>query len=158
MQPVYNYEYDWEDSRLPMVADSFEIADYGANRTMLVGCYKDDKHLSWILNNHLYNIRIGNRNGSIDSSGTIVAASRLLLYNSKDPSKYKVYNLDVSKQILASNKMMAEKCYPGLKAGREYVLYVLGEELKVRTEYIVIDLKEENVPKLRKGAPFFIRY
>lgn len=158
IQPVYKYEYDWEDARLPLVAETLNRADYSGNKTMLVGCFKDAKHLAWILENHVYNIRIGNRKGAIDFSGTIVAASRLLLYNSKDPSEYRLYSLDVSKQILASNKMMAEKGYPGLKQGREYILYVLGEQLEVKTKYNVETLKEHNVPKLKKGSPFYISY
>ena len=158
IQPVYKYEYDWEDTRLPMVAESFEPFYNVKNRTMLVGCYKDKTHLNWILDKHLYNIRIGNRHGSIDSSGTVVSASRLLLYNSKNPSDYKIYNLDSSKQVYASNKKMEELQYPGLKNGREYILYIVGEEIDVKTSIDVKAIKESTVPKLRNGAPFYVNY
>lgn len=158
IQPVYKYEYDWEDTRLPMVAESFEPFYNVANRTMLVGCYKDKTHLNWILGNHLYNIRIGNRHRSIDSSGTVVSASRLLLYNLKNPSDYKIYNLDSSKQVYASNKKMEDLQYPGLKNGREYILYIVGEEIDVKTSFDVKAIKESTVPKLRNGAPFYVNY
>lgn len=158
IQPVYKYEYDWDDTRLPMVAESFEPFYNVKNRTMLVGCYKNKTHLNWILDKHLYNIRIGTRHGNIDSSGTVVSASRLLLYNSKNPSDYKIYNLDSSKQVYASNKKMEELQYPGLKNGREYILYIVGEEIDVKTFFDVKAIKESTVPKLRNGAPFYVNY
>ena len=39
-------KYYLEDSILPMASES--LAPYTTNRTMLVGCYKDEEHFEWI--------------------------------------------------------------------------------------------------------------
>lgn len=150
-QPIYQIEYDWNDNTIPMAAEG-----YLPYNTILVGCYKDEKHLDWILKNKLYNIRLGNRNGGLDKSGTIISACKLILYNHKDLSDYKVYQLDYSKQIIANNSMMREKEYPGLKINREYILYVIGNELKNVPRYDIARLKEKYAAKLIKDAPFFV--
>ena len=67
-------------------------------------------------------------------------------------------NLDSSKQVYASNKQMEELQYPGLKSGREYILYMVGEEIDAKTSFDVTAIKESTVPKLRNGAPFYVNY
>ena len=125
---------------------------------MLVGCYRDTKHLEWIKGQKLYNIRLGDRNGAVSKSGMIVSASRLLLYNYNNPTEFIVYDLDSSRQIIANNDLMKTKNYPGLQPNREYLLYVVGKELEKHPTYSVEKLREEYAPKLRKGAPFFVNY
>lgn len=156
VQPIYKFEYDWEDSTIPMVAD--DVTPYTSSRTMLVGCYRDAKHLEWIKGQKLYNIRLGDRNGAVSKSGMIVSASRLLLYNYNNPTEFIVYDLDSSRQIIANNDLMKTKNYPGLQPNREYLLYVVGKELEKHPTYSVEKLREEYAPKLRKGAPFFVNY
>ena len=152
------YSYDIEDNTIPMVAEDFNPDAYIANKTMLVGCYRDRQQLEWIKTKHLYNIRLGQRNGAVDKSGTIVSASRLLLYNPRNPQEYIVYRLDISKQIIASNQMMRDKEYPNLKPDSEYILYVVGDEITSAPCYDVAKLKEEFAPSLKKVAPFFVSY
>lgn len=153
IQPVYKYEYDWDDSTLPLVADN-PMPEYGGK--MLVGCYKDQQHLDWIKRNQLYNIRLGKRRGSVSKSGIVVSASKLLLYNSKNPQEYLIFDLDSSKHIIANNDLMKSKQYPGLKSGRDYLLYGIIGESKYKPGFDVEDLKQEYAPKLKKGAPFFV--
>ncbi len=106
VQPIFKYHYSDDSSALPMVADDMPGYKYGQSNNMLVGCYRDESHLRWINEQHLYNIRIGNRDGAISKSGVIVSASKLLLYNFRKPSEYKIYNLDTTKQILANYEIM----------------------------------------------------
>lgn len=60
--------------------------------------------------------------------------------------------------MYASNKKMEDLQYPGLKNGREYILYIVGEEIDVKTSFDVKAIKESTVPKLRNGAPFYVNY
>ena len=53
---------------------------------------------------------------------------------------------------------MEDLQYPGLKTGREYILYILGDEIDVKATYDVKAIKESTVPKLRNGAPFYVNY
>ncbi len=60
---------------------------YGANRDLipeetfvLLGSYKDENHLQWILNNGIYNLRTGTKNGSVHLKQEITTAKYLLLH------------------------------------------------------------------------------
>jgi hypothetical protein len=104
----------------------------------------------------LYNIRLGNRNGAASKSGLVVSASRLLLYDSKNPKEYQVLNLDSSNHIIANNDLMKSKNYPDLKPDREYLLYVITEKAGVKPYFDVESLRQTYAPKLKKGSPFFV--
>ena len=154
IQPIYKYQYNEDDNTIPLVAAE-PIPQYGGRRTMLVGCYRDNEHLEWIKQNHLYNIRLGNRNGAAQS-GLIVSAIRLLLYDSKNHNKYQLFELDSSNHIIANNDLMRTKGYPGLKPNRDYVLYTITKELSGKIEFDVDSLKETYAPTLKKNSPFFV--
>ncbi|MBD5268437.1 MAG: hypothetical protein HDS45_02395 [Bacteroides sp.] len=157
VQPVM-LRYDEDAHSLPLIAaeDMPEYSSRIKSDMMLVGCYKDIKHKEWIETNELYNIRLGRRNGSIDKSGLMIAASRLLLYNKDNPSDYKVYNLDVTKQVLASPQTMQEKNYPGAKSSRSYILYFMGAEVKEHPNYDVTALRLQFAPNTKNNSPFFV--
>ena len=60
---------------------------YGPNRELipeetfvLLGSYKDENHLQWILNNGIYNLRTGTKNGSVHLKQEITSAKYLLLH------------------------------------------------------------------------------
>lgn len=60
---------------------------YGVNRNLipeetfvLLGTYKDENHLQWILNNGIYNLRTGTKNGSVHLKQEITNAKYLLLH------------------------------------------------------------------------------
>ena len=151
-------QYDYEEGGLPLVAAE-DMPTYSPKPTsdmMLVGCFKDKHHENWVLNNKLYNIRLGRRNGSLDKSGLMIVANRLLLYDKDKPERYKVYNLDTTKQILANNDMMKQKKYPGLKSGRSYVLYMIGSEVNDHPNYDVISLRKDCAPDSKPNSPFFV--
>ena len=123
---------------------------------MLVGCYKSKEHLEWIMQNQLYNIRLGDRNGAISKSELVVSASKLLLYDYKNPQEYQIFELDATNHIIAKNDLMKTKGYPSLKPDREYLLYVIKEESRVKPYFDIEALKECYAPKLKKGSPFFV--
>lgn len=156
-QPILLH-YDLEDSTLPLVAAESvpEYTPMVKSDMMLVGCYKDKKHKEWILTHHLYNIRLGRRNGALDKSGLMIAASRLLLYDKDHPEDYQVFELDTTKHVLASPTIMQEKNYPSKKYSRSYVLYFMGGEVDDHPTYNVDMLKKEYAPNLKNNAPFFV--
>lgn len=156
-QPIL-LQYDLEDSTFPLVAAESmpEYNPKSKSDMMIVGCYKNKAHKEWILNNHLYNIRLGKRNGSLEKSGLMIAASRLLLYNKDNPEEYQIFELDTTKQVLASPTIMQEKNYPSKKSSRSYVLYFMGAEVEGHPTYNVELLKKEYAPNLKNNAPFFV--
>lgn len=152
-QPVYRYEYDWEEDTIPIMAAE-PLPHYG--QTMLVGCYKSEMHLEWIKQNRLYNIRLGDREGAVPKSGIVVSASRLLLYDATNPENYQLFELDPTNQIMATNDFMKSKGYPDLKPNNEYLLYVITDESKIKPDFDIESLRQIFAPKLKKGSPFFV--
>lgn len=151
-QPVYRN--DWKaDTVVIMAADKLQ-----PNKLItLVGCYKNEEHLQWILRNKLYNVRLGERKGALKNAGMIMPASRLLLYNIDNPKQYRVFELQTSQHIIADYKLMVEKNYPDPKPNNKYVLFTIIEELIVKPYYIIGDLKDKFAPKnLESGAPFYV--
>ena len=60
---------------------------YGSNRDLipeetfvLIGSFRDENHLKWILNNKIYNARTGTRNGSLRLKQEITGAKYVLLH------------------------------------------------------------------------------
>lgn len=151
-------KYDYEDGGLPLIAaeDKVEYSAKPASDMMLVGCYDGKAHREWILSNRLYNIRLGRRNGSLEKSGLVFSATRLLLYNADNSKEYKVYTLDTTKQILANQAMMKEKNYPRARGNRSYVLYVVGDEVKDFPKYDVESLRKTFAPNSNNNSPFFV--
>lgn len=150
--------YDYEASGLPLVAAEAmpTYSPKAKSDMMLVGCFKDSKHKVWIEENNLYNIRLGRRNGSQDRSGLMIAASRLLLYDKDNPADYRIFNLDTTKQVLASADIMKAKHYPGLKDKNRYVLYMMGKEVTDHPDYDVTALRQRHAPDSKNNAPFFV--
>jgi hypothetical protein len=150
-QPIY--KIDWKpETVIMMAADEIKPNCF----TTLVGCYKNEEHLRWIVNNSLYNIRLGEREGAIRNANKISAASRLVLYSVDDPQKYRVFELSTSQHIIADYELMKEKGYPDAKPNNKYVLYSIVEEMTVTPYYDVEDLKKRFAsPKSALGEPFF---
>ncbi|MBR0041857.1 MAG: hypothetical protein IJP36_02560 [Bacteroides sp.] len=71
---------------------------------------------------------------------------------------YRIFDLNSIEQIIANNEYMQSKNYPGLKQNREYLLYIVGDELDIEYKYDVELLKEKYAPELKNGAPFYVQY
>lgn len=125
------------------------------NKTILLGCYRDNKHLEWILSNHLYNIRLGGRNGSVaDRPECFANAVRLYLYNLKDHSKVSVYEIKGNQEM--SGKELSELGYPRKSPGKQYMVFSLGD--KCNFAQFPLDVKEtlSSLSNHLNGAPVFI--
>lgn len=131
----------------------------GKQKWMLVGCYKSEEHLQWILQYGYYNVRVGNRSGAVENSQMVIAASRLLLYNLQEPGNYTVYELLPDRQTIATETLMQSLHYPDIKSGNYYLLYHVGRRLEHHPRYSVQELRHtaeaENTPH---GAPFYVQY
>ena len=55
---------------------------------VIVAYYKDERHLNWILKNHLYNMRAGEDKGSISLTNEIINARYLLLYHDENSTHF----------------------------------------------------------------------
>lgn len=72
------------EPQLPPPTDiQFNVEDY-----VLVGYYRDEDQLNWILNKKHYNVRSGKDRGSLDLSASVCTARFMLLYGKKGVYKF----------------------------------------------------------------------
>ena len=110
------YQYDVHlNPNKSMTMESLPEAE-GENRdflpdetTVLIGYYKNQQHLDWIMKNWLYNGRAGDRGGAIAVSKEIVTARYILLHNGREAILHKI-NLGGPKVF--GYKEMRDREYP----------------------------------------------
>ncbi len=72
------------EPKLPPATDiKYNVDDY-----VLVGYYKDDTHLKWILEKQMYNVRAGKDRGTVDLTPSVCAARYMLLYGKNGMFKF----------------------------------------------------------------------
>lgn len=110
------YQYDVHlKANESMTMESLPEAE-GENRdflpdetTVLIGYYRSQEHLDWIMKNWLYNGRAGDRGGAIAVSKEIVTARYILLHNGREAILHKI-NLGGPKVF--GYKEMKDRNYP----------------------------------------------
>lgn len=150
-------EYSVDDNDFyQQAAEPYEI--YKKNNikeTILIGCYRDKKHLEWILRNHLYNIRYDDRKGSAKGEPECIAkAVRLYLYNLKDNSKVKVYEIKRPQEM--SGKELGALGYPRKSPGKNYMVFSLGDECNYNQFPLNVNETLSSFSNHINGAPVFI--
>lgn len=72
---------------------------FNVDDKVLLGYYKDEDHLKWILEKKVYNVRAGKDRGSLDLSANVCSARFMLLYGNKgifkfsmNPNKLRVWS------------------------------------------------------------------
>lgn len=102
---------------------------YGKNRDLLpdetyvlIGYYKNEQHLEWILKRKLYNTRTGSVNGSLHLNKETISARYLLLHGEKELSTGRLYKL-VPKGPRIFSKDKLEKLGYKESLGEYYLVY-----------------------------------
>ena len=151
------------DSFLPQKANLMEpviyhdIAAEPSYDSLLIGCYRNEEHLHWILSNMLYNVRLNKRKGAIQQTYLVGQASKLLLYSQNSHQTYKYFNLS-GKIEKAASKRMLELKYPGYQEGREYLLYQLTNELSAPMVNVDNLIDKYKPAKWVLYAPVFVSF
>ena len=111
------YEYDIHKERNSSMMMESLPEPYGENRDfipdetyVLLGYYKNQEHLDWILKNNLYNGRAGIRKGSIHINKEIASAKYLLLHTQSGESH--LYKLKVNGPRVFDYNELAKLDYP----------------------------------------------
>ena len=126
--------------------------------SVLVGCYKNDEHLHWILEKGKYNIRLGGeREGAIELKDSYLKARYLLLYNLDDFSDLRIMKIIKEHPTIANDTAMEEMGYPKPTPNQMYMVYdvsidAVEPELYGRPWTIEPFVKEKN------GAPIIVTY
>jgi len=106
---------------------------YGENRSLipdetyvLIGGYKSEEHLDWILKNGLYNFRMDSKSGSLVLDTETVSAKYLLLHTYKEKESNKLFKITSRGPKVYSEKELKAKGYPSSSSGKEKNYLVLN--------------------------------
>lgn len=144
--------YKWQEIK------KTEQNEFSQKDTVLIGCYRDKKHLEWILENHIYNIRLGNRKGSADSNQECFNSARLLyLYNLNNLSDVSIYRISEHREL--SGTKLKSMGYPKKSPGKKYMTFKIAKiDDTISGGFESTNLRGvlEKLPNHVKGTPVFI--
>lgn len=138
--------------------------DYTINsddRYMLVGYYRSEDHLEWILKNRLYNVRLGDRRGALRGLELQITPSRIVLYGgSSEKDSVRIYTVNQSEVMFADKQKMEALKYPAGNNGisDSYKLFSLAQEIKNHKAIDVNKLKRDSGRSEKSYKPLFVKY
>ncbi len=125
---------------------------------VLLGCYKNQDHLEWILEHGKYNIRFGGeRDGAVELRDSFINVKYLLLYDPEDLSVKSIMKMTKTHPLVVSDILLADMDYPDPVPGQLYILYDVSEEA-VEPELIDRPWFIESLVNEKKGAPQVVLY
>ena len=125
---------------------------------VLLGCYKNQEHLEWILKTGKYNIRCGgNRDGAVELEDTFINFKYLLLYDMADYSVKYILKMTKAHPVVITDTMLAAMDYPEPTPGQLYMLYDVSKEA-VEPELLDRPWFIESFVKGKNGAPQTVLY
>jgi len=128
-----------EEPKLPPHTDlQFKVDDY-----VLLGYYRSEEQLNWILANKLYNVRAGRDKGSLDISSSVCAARYMLLYGKEGIYKFRMSPNSVH---VWSKAELIEKKYPSPHHDF-YLMFSIAERL-TEGEFAKMELDMEELKTL----------
>ena len=138
--------------------------DYTINsddRYMLVGYYRSEDHLEWILKNRLYNVRLGDRRGALRGLELQITPSRIVLYGgSGEKDSVRIFTVNQSEVMFADKQKMEALKYPAGNNGisDSYKLFSLAQEIKNHKAIDVNKLKRDSGRSEKSYKPLFVKY
>lgn len=140
--------------------------DYKINsddKYMLIGYYRTEAHLNWILQNKLYNVRLGERHGALKGVDLQITPSRLVLYTNgknEEPTGIHVFTVNQSEVLVADKQKMESLGYPAGNSGigDAYKLFSLGMEIKDHKKFDIRKLKQQSGRSEKSYKPLFVKY
>lgn len=134
-----------------------DIESFPDSTPVLVGCFKNEKHLKWIKETKKYNIRLGGpREGAVELNTPMVKAKYLLLYNLETRDCAGFYKIiGPCPQISTASALEAEG-YPEPTPDQLYMIFSISEDA-VEEELKCKDWSESKFAP-DDGAPMLMNY
>lgn len=124
--------------RIPEYVDKEKI--FADEVSVLIGFYKNEEHLQWILKHNLYNFRTGTDRGSLSLSEMHLHAKYLILHGKNELETDKIFKLTAKGPRIFSRNDLLKKGYPEPR-GELYVVFQLERNASDDFEKIKIDLR-----------------
>lgn len=94
-----------------------------AETHVLVGWYKDDAHLKWVLARNMYNFRMDTGAGSLRLKPEVSGAQYLLLHSYKGKTAAGLFRISKEGPRVLSKEKLLEKDYPGTPSQPYYLVF-----------------------------------
>ena len=108
---------------------------------VIVGFYKSEEQLNWILKNNLYNFRTGTDKGSLPLSNENVNAKYLILHGIDELITNKIFQLKTLGPKILSQNNLIKKGYPN-PSGELYLVYEIDKDVSEDFQNVLIDLRK----------------
>ncbi len=125
--------------RIPEYSDVDKI--FADETPVLIGFYKSEQQLQWILKNKLYNLRTGTNRGSLPLSEMNMNAKYLILHGKSELVTDKIFKLKTTGTTIFSQKDLIKKNYPDPKH-ELYIVFRIEKDVSEDFENIRIDLRK----------------
>lgn len=127
---------------------------------VIVGYYNNDEHLSWILENNLYNVRYDTGKGGVELNTKTVSASYLLLWGPNGHKTGRIYQLKQGGPKIFSSEELRDIGYPRRRREYSYLVYQIDlpskEDFKNR-KWDIRKLNDYNPSRATATRPLFIK-
>lgn len=122
------------DSKLDHLCRELNEESNPFETKVLVGYYKNNKHLSWIENSLMYNIRYGD---NYEVNAEMLSSKYLVLYGNKKFEHTYIYELDLSKSKLMRSQELLDLSYPypSKPSQSYYFVYKLKSKIELDDFY-----------------------
>lgn len=110
---------------------------------VLLGYYKNEDHLNWILKNKIYNVRAGKDRGSLDISASVCGARFLLLYGKEG---YYKFSLKPNSLRVWDKTDMEKSGYD--KPRHDFYLVFFMEERLTEGDFATMDFDKDKLKSL----------
>lgn len=109
---------------------------------VLIGYYKTQEHLDWILEKSCYNFRTGTDKGSLRLGQKEMGASFLVLHGPKKTITDKIYKLKQVGPTIYTKENLIKKKYPSVPTGELYIMYEIEKDMSLEFKNQKWDLKK----------------
>ena len=128
-----------QDSKLDQLCRELSEESNPYETKVLVGYYKNIKHLSWIENSLMYNIRYGDK---YKVNAEMLSSKYLVLYGNNKFEHTYIYELDLSQSKLMRSQELLDLSYPYPSKPSQSYYFVY--KLKRRIELDELNFDEQN--------------
>lgn len=132
-------DYDVLHERIPEIVDSEKL--FADKTFVIVGYYKDQKHLDWIIKHNLYNLRTGTDKGSFALTKENMDAKYLVLHGKNELETSRIYKLKSAGAKVYSVNDLRRKDYPEPK-GEFYLVYEIEGDAASDFDRLKFNLRE----------------
>jgi len=125
---------------------------------VLVGFYKSEEHLKWILNSGLYNTRVSDKNELLNLTQGETEARLLLLRTHKVTKTSRLISIKKKGPRVLSKKNLVDKGYPTIPSHEFYLVYEIEELEFDELKDITWDVTQLSsyVPGPQSALPFSV--